>query len=183
MTACYVSAGLLAASRREWQQDSALAPLVHPCSLWFLQVRPPGTLSRAPAATRSDFPDLSQIWKWREKQTISEFFYSFRCTFTLKNFTLIFFQRFYIFIFRERGEGNVKERERNIDVLEIHQLVASHTPPTGDLAHNPGVCPDWASKRRPFSLQAGAQSTESHGPGQNFTLILRKVPIVHQVLP
>ena len=27
---------------------------------------------------------------------------------------------------------------------EIYQSDASHTPPpTGDLAHNPGMCPDW----------------------------------------
>ena len=32
--------------------------------------------------------------------------------------------------------------ERNIDVREEHQLVASRTPPAGDLAHSPGVCPD-----------------------------------------
>ena len=24
-------------------------------------------------------------------------------------------------------------------------VVASHTPPTEDLAHNPGICPDWES--------------------------------------
>ena len=43
----------------------------------------------------------------------------------------------------------------------------SHTPhPTGDLARNPGMCPDWESKQRPFALQAGAQSTEPHQPGQ-----------------
>ena len=38
-------------------------------------------------------------------------------------------------------ERRGKERERNIDVGEIHQLVASHVPSTGDLAHNPGTCP------------------------------------------
>ena len=43
----------------------------------------------------------------------------------------------------ERGEGRKKERERNIDVQEIHLSFASHTPQTGDLAHNPGLCADW----------------------------------------
>ena len=38
-------------------------------------------------------------------------------------------------------------------------------PPTGDLAHNPGMCPDWESNWRPFGLQAGSQSTEPHQPG------------------
>ena len=35
----------------------------------------------------------------------------------------------------------------------------------GDLVHNPGKNPDWTSNRRPFGLQAGAQSTEPHQPG------------------
>ena len=29
----------------------------------------------------------------------------------------------------------------------------SHGPPTGDLACNPGMCPDWESNRRPFGSQ------------------------------
>ena len=37
--------------------------------------------------------------------------------------------------------------------------------PTGDLAGNPDMCPDWELNQRPFSLQAGAQSTEPHQPG------------------
>ena len=46
-------------------------------------------------------------------------------------------------------------------------MVASHVPPTGDLAHNPGMCPDWESNQRPFGSQAGTQSTEPHQPGPN----------------
>ena len=38
-------------------------------------------------------------------------------------------------------------------------------PPPGNLAHNPGMCPDWESNQRPFGSQAGAQSTEPHQPG------------------
>ena len=42
-----------------------------------------------------------------------------------------------LFIFRQKG----RERER---VEEKHQcVVASSTPSTEDLAHNPGVCSDW----------------------------------------
>ena len=40
-------------------------------------------------------------------------------------------------------------------------------PPTGDLAHNPGMCPDWESNQRPFGSQASTQSTEPHQPGYN----------------
>ena len=66
----------------------------------------------------------------------------------------------YLFIFRERREG---EREG-----EKHQCMgASHMPPTGDLAHNPGMCPDWESNQWPFGSQASAQSTEPHQPGQD----------------
>ena len=62
---------------------------------------------------------------------------------------IIFFLRFYVFIFRERE----RERER-----QKHQcVVASHAPPTGDLAHNPGMCPDWESNQQPFGSQAIAQ--------------------------
>ena len=46
-----------------------------------------------------------------------------------------------------------------------HLFVASHRPPTGDLAHNPGMCPDWESNLRPFHLQVSAQSTEPHQSG------------------
>ena len=37
-------------------------------------------------------------------------------------------------------------------------------PPTGDLAHNPAMCPNWESNQRPFGSWAGAQSTEPHQP-------------------
>ena len=47
------------------------------------------------------------------------------------------------------------------------QVVASCVPPTGDLACNPGICPDWESNQQPFGLQTGAQSTGSHQQGPN----------------
>ena len=66
------------------------------------------------------------------------------------------FLKDFIYVFLERGEGTEKERQK-------HQcVVASCTPPTGDLAHNPGVCPDWESNQWPFSLQASTQSTEPY---------------------
>ena len=47
-----------------------------------------------------------------------------------------------------------------------HQcVIASHVPPTGDLARYPGMCPDWELNHQPFGLQASAQSTELHQPG------------------
>ena len=46
---------------------------------------------------------------------------------------LFFFKVLFIYLFIG-GEGREKERERIISVGGIHLLVASHTPPTGDLA-------------------------------------------------
>ena len=41
-----------------------------------------------------------------------------------------------IYLFLKRREGREREKERH------KYVVASHTPPTGDQAHNPGMCPD-----------------------------------------
>ena len=76
--------------------------------------------------------------------------------------SIFFKKRFYLFLER----GREKERE-----WEKHQcVVASGEPPTGDLARNPGMCPDWESNWRPFGLQASAQSTEPHQPGLSILL-------------
>ena len=53
-----------------------------------------------------------------------------------------------------------KERERNINAQGKHGADASYAPPSGDLAHNPGMCPDQELNQGHFSLQASAQSTE-----------------------
>ena len=44
----------------------------------------------------------------------------------------------FIYLFLGRGEGREKEGERNINVWL--PLVC---PAPGNLAHNPGMCPDW----------------------------------------
>ena len=46
-----------------------------------------------------------------------------------------------------------------------HCVVAPCVPLTGDLARNPGMCPDWESNHQPFDSQAGTQSTKPHQPG------------------
>ena len=43
-----------------------------------------------------------------------------------------------------------------------------HIPNVGDLAINPGMCPDWESNLQPFGSQANAQSTEPQQPGPPF---------------
>ena len=58
-------------------------------------------------------------------------------------FLFFFFLNFFL-IFRETG----KERETE---GEKHQcVVASHSPLTGVLACNPGMCPDWELKPQPL---------------------------------
>ena len=52
------------------------------------------------------------------------------------------------------------EGEREME--KHHSVIASHTAPTGDLAYNPGMCPDWESNKQPFGSQADAQFTELH---------------------
>ena len=67
-----------------------------------------------------------------------------------------FFLKDFIYLFLDRGEGREKEK---------HQcVVASQAPHAGDLAGNPGTCPDWESSQGPFGSQAGTQYTEPHQP-------------------
>ena len=61
----------------------------------------------------------------------------------MKVVVLFLFFKDFIYLFLERG----RERERE---GEKHQcVVASHTQP-GDLACNPGMCPDWELNPQPF---------------------------------
>ena len=90
-----------------------------------------------------------------------------------------FFKGFYLFL--ERGREGERRGEK-------HECVAaSHAPPTGDPADNPGMCPDWESNRWPFGSQAGTQSTEPHQPGQEagvcfqITLVGTPTPLDLQV--
>ena len=61
--------------------------------------------------------------------------------------------------------------ERENHQREKYQLVASCTPPTRDLAPNPGKCPDRKSNQRPFALRDGAQPMEPHWSGQGEGLL------------
>ena len=76
------------------------------------------------------------------------------------NFLLIylFLKVLCIYFQREKKGGRKGEK---------HQcVVASHVPPTGDLACSPGMCSDWELNLRPFGSQASSQSTEPHQLGQ-----------------
>ena len=70
------------------------------------------------------------------------------------------FQRFIYLFFRERGREGEREGEK-------HQcVVAFCMAPTGDLTHNPGMCPDWELNWQPFGSQPALNplSYSSQGP-------------------
>ena len=76
------------------------------------------------------------------------------------------FKKDFISLFLERGGGSKREK---------HQCaVASHTPPTGDRACNPGgMCPDWESTGDLW-FTGWTQSAEPHQPGQKmYTFLIR----------
>ena len=56
--------------------------------------------------------------------------------------TYNFVNRFYLFIFREKGKEGGRKRGRDTSVCGWLPLAR---PPTGDLACNLGMCPDWES--------------------------------------
>ena len=73
---------------------------------------------------------------------------------------LLHFLKHFIYLFLERGEGREKERERNINVC-----LPLECDPTGDLARNPNLCPEWELNQRLLCSQAGPQITQPHQPG------------------
>ena len=73
-------------------------------------------------------------------------------------FIYLFLKDFIYLFFRERGREGEREGEKH------QHVVAPYIPPTGELARNQGMCPDWVSNQRPLGLQACAQSTELHQP-------------------
>ena len=68
------------------------------------------------------------------------------------------FKILFVFFFLERGQGKEGGRGTSVSGCLLHA-------PTGDLACNPGMCPDWQLNQRPFGSQAGTQFTEPHQPG------------------
>ena len=60
---------------------------------------------------------------------------------------MYFFLKMLFTHFQKEGKEGEGEGEK------YYCVVASHTPPTGDLTCNPGVCPDWESNQRPFGSQ------------------------------
>ena len=93
--------------------------------------------------------------------TLWESYHSgFGCENTIMFCVGFFFLRLFIYL-AERGQK--------------HQcVVASRVPGTGDLACNPGMCPDWESN---FGSKAGTQFTEPHQPGLYWFLVTEFLPV------
>ena len=73
-----------------------------------------------------------------------------------------------LFIYVKEGEGR-RKRGRETSMYGCLLLTL-----TGDLACNPGMCPDWELNQQPFGSQVSTQSTESHQPGPNEHFLKRE---------
>ena len=79
----------------------------------------------------------------------------------LKKKNFFFLKDFIYYLLLKRGGGGEKERERNINVWEVHQLVASHMPPTRHLACNTSMCLA-GNRTGDFSVHRPALNPLSH---------------------
>ena len=104
-------------------------------------------ISRSPGS----IPVLSLLFL---PSCIFKFFLNYRL---ISLFCFLFFLKI-LFIFRERGRQ--REREGNISVW-----LPLACPQMGNLACNPGMCPDWETNQQRFGSQASTQSTEPHQAG------------------
>ena len=107
---------------------------------------------KVPTISQSSFLGSEVTWFWLLHVIIYVLFYLFLIDF------ILFFKDF-IYLFLERGREWEREGEKTLVCGCL-----SHTR-TGDLAHNPGTCPDWEFSQWPFDSQASTQSTEPHHPG------------------
>ena len=78
----------------------------------------------------------------------------------LSRSTFLSFKDF-TYLFLERGEDRGKEREKHWCARETLIGCLLHSP-TGDLAQNPDMCPDWELNQWPFGLWDDMQPTEPH---------------------
>ena len=82
---------------------------------------------------------------------------------------MFYFFKILLIYFLERGEEREKEREREKDQCVRDTSIGCLS--LGNLACNPGVCPDWESNLQPFGSQVGVHSTEPHQPECKFLKI------------
>ena len=89
----------------------------------------------------------------------------FTLTYFTNSFLLLFFLKILSIYFQREEKGRRKEGEK-------HQcVVAYYTPPTGDLAPNPGTHPDRELNQRPLASQSCSQSTELTSQGSFLFLV------------
>ena len=91
---------------------------------------------------------------------------------------------------QERGEGRMKKIFRNYDQKNFfnmlfifrerrgeggkHQCVfVSHMAPSGDLACNPGMCPDWELNWQPFGSQPVLNPLSYSSQGRRFPNLMK----------
>ena len=101
---------------------------------------------------------------------------SFSCQPSVHSQSIFWFlKRFlkdFIYLFLERGKGG-RKRGREISV------VASHMPPTRDMARNAGMCPHPEPNLWPFSLQNDGQPTVPHQSGLIAWILLSALVFMH----
>ena len=75
---------------------------------------------------------------------------------------------FYVcmYLFIERRKGGRKRGEK------YQCLVGSHTPPTGDLTHNPGMYPDWESNQWVFGSKRTLNPLSHTSQGIEMVIVL-----------
>ena len=72
-----------------------------------------------------------------------------------------------------------KEREKNINVWEIHGPVASRMPPAGDLAHNPGLCLVQESNQPPLIHRPALNPLSHTSQGPPLTFITEPIKPIY----
>ena len=96
-----------------------------------------------------EFTDMLQAEAGNQEET----------TYWCDNKTKPLFKKFFkafVYFYRQREREGERAGEKHPHAL------SSRAPPTGDLAHNPGMCSHWESNHGPSDSQASTQSTEPH---------------------
>ena len=63
----------------------------------------------------------------------------------------------HLLFFRDKGREGEREEEKHQCERETSVSCCLYAPPTGDQTLNPGMCSNWESNQRPFSLWNDAQ--------------------------
>ena len=83
------------------------------------------------------FPWVQLLWDSLSFLDFLEVYFLCQIREVLLHYIFFFLFKYFIYLFLEKGREGEREGEK-------HQcVVASHMAPTGDLACNPGMWPDW----------------------------------------